>query len=181
MKTQELMFLIVIMKKIRTKTMKTNCNNIGKLAVCSLVAICFSCSAAISETLPKSAIKISSTEAKSLYSGKSSNWKKARAYFSPDGRYLIVGKNKKWFAEGTWNTRGNKVCSKSKWTNIKDDKTGRSVNCWTWYKDGKRYLSLWSGDKNGKHGYYDGEHKKMRKGDRVSKTFNKLKAKYNKG
>jgi len=92
-----------------------------------------------------------------------------------------LGKNKKWFGEGTWSARGNKVCTKTKWTSIKDRKTGKDKTCWTWYKDGKRHLSLWSGDKNEKHGYYDGELKQLRKCDRVSKKFSRLKAKFNKG
>jgi len=45
----------------------------SKLAVFSLVSICLAGSPAISETLPKSAVKISSAEVKSLYTGKSSN------------------------------------------------------------------------------------------------------------
>lgn len=64
-----------------------------------------------------------------------------------------------------------------KWTSVKDGKTGNNKDCWTWYRDGKRYLTFWSGEKNKKEGYYDWEIKSFKRGDKVSAAVRKLKAK----
>lgn len=69
---------------------------------------------------------------------------------------------------------GNKVCASAVGRAVNGSGTKKFVDCWTWYKHGKRYLSLWSGEKNGKDGYFDGEMKKLTKGDNVSKRYKKL-------
>ena len=131
------------------------------------------------EALPKNAVKLSSAEAKSIYSGKTANWPKVYAYFAPGGQFLMVDKGEKWFGEGKWTVHGNRVCASIRWTNVESGETGKGKqDCWTWYKAGDRLLSLWSGDKNGvKGGWNDGEQKKLSNGDQVSSTFKTLKAK----
>lgn len=146
-----------------------------------LASICFMPGAS-ADPLPKGAVKLTAAEAKAIYSGKTANWTNALAYFAPDGRFLMVGKDKTWFGEGKWTVRKNKVCSSMTWTNVEKGKTGKGkADCWTWYKAGDRYLDLWNGDKNGvKDGWFDGERKKLSSGDQVSETLNMLKAKVKK-
>jgi Protein of unknown function (DUF995) len=109
----------------------------------------------LADTLPDNAMKLTATEARSLYAGRSSNWSEARAYFAPDGTYLIHAKDKTWFGEGRWTARGNKVCAEARFTSVKDGtkSNGGKVHCWTWYKAGKKYVSIWSGEAGNKDGY----------------------------
>ena len=138
--------------------------------------------AAYADKLPETATKLSPAEVKMLYAGKSSNWDSSKAYFAPDGTYLMVAKDKSWYGEGRWTVSGNKACASITWHTVKDGKSGKGKpDCWTWNKDGKKYWVLWSGDK-GKKGYpadywWDGELKKMKKGDSVTAAYNKLKSK----
>lgn len=112
-----------------------------------MIAACLIAGSAFSESLPKSAKRLSASDAKALYAGKSANWKKSKAYFSPDGKLFMIGKDKSWYGEGKWSVSGNKVCGKLKWTSVKGGKTGSNKDCWTWYRDGKRYLTSWSSEK----------------------------------
>jgi hypothetical protein len=140
--------------------------------------LCLGAGAANAEKLPKSAVKLTTEEAKMLYSGKTANWDKAMAYFSPDGTVTLHTKDKNYWSEGKWSAKGNKVCMATTWHDLKNRKQGTETECWTWYRDGKRYLTLWSGEKDKKGGYWDGEVKHLSKGDMVSKTFSALKAKW---
>jgi hypothetical protein len=89
----------------------------------------------------------------------------------------MVAKDHSWFGEGHWSVHGNKVCGSVKWTAVKTGKTGKGKpDCWTWYKAGDRYLDLWSGEKDNKDGWYDGELKRLREGDRISAKVAELKA-----
>lgn len=130
------------------------------------------------EKLPKSAVKLTAEEVKVLYSGKSAIWDKYRAYFAPDGTVSAYTDDKNYWSEGTWSVKGNKVCMTTMWHDLKSRKQIKETECWTWHRDGKRYLTLWSGHKDKKNGYWDGEVKNLRKGDKVSKTFSALKAKW---
>ena len=129
---------------------------------------------ASAERLPKDAVKLSPAEVKAIYAGKSSDWSKSRAYFAPDGTYTIVGKNSQWVGKGKWTVDGNKVCAGAV-SQVVDGGKGREfTDCWTWYKHGKRHLVLWSGEKDKKDGYWDGELKNLSKGDQVTRTYKKL-------
>lgn len=64
------------------------------------------------------------------------------------------------------------------WHDLKDRSQGKRSDCWIWYRDGKRYLTLWSGEKDKKGGYWDGELKMLGKCDKVTKTAAVLKAKW---
>lgn len=144
---------------------------VATLAICTI--------SASADQLSKQAVKFTAAEANAMYAGKSSNWSKARAYFAPDGTFWIIGKDKSWYGEGRWTVNDNKVCSSSlQWTSVKDGKTGKGDgDCWTWYKDGKRSMMYWSGDKLTKDAYSDGEVKKLSMGDKVTADIQKLKQK----
>lgn len=73
------------------------------------IAFCLISGIAISETLPKSAKRLAASDARALYAGKSAIWKRTQAYFSPDGKLLMIGKDKSWYGEGKWSVSGNKV------------------------------------------------------------------------
>lgn len=66
----------------------------------------------LADALPKNAVPLTTAEARALYSGKSTNWSKSRAYFAPDNTALMYGKDKTWYGEGKWTVDGNKVCNK---------------------------------------------------------------------
>ncbi|WP_406871796.1 DUF995 domain-containing protein [Aminobacter sp. P9b] len=129
------------------------------------------------EELPKDAVPLTASEVRELYSGKSANWSRSRAYFAPDSTFLMHGKDKSWFGEGKWTVKGNEVCGKLKRTSVKDGKSNTGGDCWAWYRVGKKYMTFWSGEKDKKYGYYDSELKKMSAGDKVSKTVAELKKK----
>ena len=130
---------------------------------------------ALADKLPKDAVELSADEVKAIYSGKSTDWSKSSAYFAPDGQYFGVAKDGSVAAEGTWAVNGNKVCADIKRHDLKGNSGIKSMeSCWTWFKQGKKYWTFWSGEKDQVNGYYDGEIKKLSKGDKVSKKFKKL-------
>lgn len=129
---------------------------------------------ASADRLPKDAVKLSPAEVKAIYAGKSSDWSKSKAYFGPDGTYTIVGKNSQWIGKGKWTVNGNKACATAMPQVFDGGRVKEFTDCWTWYKHGKRHLVLWSGEKDKKNGYYDGELKKLSKGDKVTKTYQQI-------
>lgn len=128
------------------------------------------------ESLPKEAVALKSAEVKAIYSGKSSNWSETRAYFAPNGSVSLFKKDKTVWAEGRWSVTNNQACMNITWNEVKSGKTGKHTDCWTWFRHDKRHLALWSGQKDKKTGYWDGEIKLLRKGDAVTKTVAALKA-----
>ncbi|MEP9374974.1 DUF995 domain-containing protein [Mesorhizobium sp. KR1-2] len=142
----------------------------------SAFVLAFAPSVALSDPLPKGAVPLTADEVHAMYSGKSSNWSESRAYFAPDGTYLIFGKDKKWYGEGKWAVDGNKICANLTWK-AAGGKTGKADDCWTWYHNGSKYMTLWSGDKDKKNAYAAGESKKLTAGDKVSAPFNDIKKK----
>ena len=148
------------------------------LAIAFTAALVLSSLPAQADSLPKTAEKLTAAQAKALYAGKSSNWEKSRAYFAPDGTVSLFKKDKTVWAEGQWTVNGNKVCMSVNWHDLKDKSQGKHSDCWLWYRDGKRYLTLWSGEKDKTNGYWDGELKMLAKGDKVTKTVAALKAKW---
>ncbi|CAK7262077.1 MULTISPECIES: DUF995 domain-containing protein [unclassified Shinella] len=140
-----------------------------------LLALSFTLSAR-AESLPKEAVALKPTEVKAIYSGKSSNWSETRAYFAPDGSVFLFKKDKTVWAEGRWTITDNQACMNVTWNEIRSGKTGNHTDCWTWFRHGKRHLALWSGQKDKKTGYWDGEIKLLRKGDVVTTAVAALKA-----
>ena len=130
-------------------------------------------SIAFAEKLPKDAVKLKSSEVKAIYARKSANWKRWNGYFAPDGTLYEVKKDKSVIGKGKWSVSGNVICNNITWNNLSNGKSGKHKTCTKWYKSGKRYLSQWDGEKN-KTQYWDGEMKKLKKGDTVSKNYNKL-------
>ncbi len=150
-------------------------------AVAAALVLC-AASVAWADALPDGAKPISAKWLAKYYAGKSADWDSSKAYFAPDGTVKGIntsdgGKSIFW---GKWSAKGNEVCMVNSWKNLSSGKTGSgSTDCWKWYAaaDGTLW-QLWSvhydGTKPGKDDYYAGEDKKLRKGDIVSKTFDKL-------
>ncbi|MCZ7860105.1 DUF995 domain-containing protein [Agrobacterium salinitolerans] len=139
---------------------------------------CFSATA-LADRLPKDAMKLTQAEAQALYAGKSSEWSRSNAYFSPDGSYFIVGKSGNFAGQGKWSARDNEVCAEFQGKSLKEGKIHTGKDCWTWYRQGKKYWALWSGEKDKVGGYYDGELKKLSNGDKVTKRYQEIMAKSN--
>lgn len=133
-------------------------------------------SGALADKLPKEAIELTADEVKAIYTGVSSDWKRSNAYFAPDGKYLSVAKSGNWHGEGKWDVKGNKVCADLVVRVPKENRSESVLNCWTWFKEGKTYWTLYSGEKDQKTSYYDTEIERLSKGDKVSKKFQKLAA-----
>jgi hypothetical protein len=150
------------------------------IAVALLLAT--SAGLALADDMPKGAVKLTKAEATAIYAGKTARWVNggdddAIAYFAPDGVILMHGPKKNWYGEGRWTVSSNKVCQQIKWHGLDGNSGSGKKHCWTWVRDPKGKLwDLWSGE-DPKHGWWDGELKKLSKGDKVTKTYNALKAK----
>lgn len=146
------------------------------LAATVLVALPLSAQA---KKLPETAVKLTAAETKALYSGKASNWRTSKAFFAPDGTFLLVKKDRSLIGEGKWTVKGNKVCTKAKWYSLKDGSSDNFWDCWTWYKDGRKYWTQWKGSSGSSEGFYDNEKRKLIGINTVSAQFKRLKAKLN--
>ena len=135
-------------------------------------------SAALADNLPKSAKPMSAGEVRAVYSGKSAVWDDARAFFAPDGGVIGYNSKEKVTFSGSWSVSSNRNCMKVAWKSTKSADSGKSSDCWQWYKDGKKIWTLWStrydGSKPKKDDYYQGEVKSLKAGDKVSKEYAKL-------
>lgn len=133
---------------------------------------------AVAEELPADAVKMSAADLKKVYAGKSSNWTRSRTYFAPDGTIKWIRKDKSAYGDGKWTVKGNRVCMLLNWNDVDSKESGRSKDCWDWYRSGRKYMTLWSvrfnGEKAKKDDYYDGEFRKLQRGDRVTRTHNRL-------
>ena len=148
----------------------------GRIAILTMAVLCSFAGGALGERRPKDTTKLSADEVRKIYSGKTSNWSRSNAYFSPDGSYFLVGKNGNFVGKGDWTVSDNAVCASFQVRGVKDGGTKNVKDCWTWFKQGKKYWTFWSGEKDKKNGYYDGEMKKLSKGDKVTKKFQQLTA-----
>ena len=136
-------------------------------------------SVAWAENLPKSAKPMSAEEVRSLYSGKSAIWgADARAFFASDGSVIGYNTKENVTFSGSWTVSSNRNCMNIAWKAIKSSKSGKSSDCWDWYKDGKKIWGFWSvrydGSKPKKGDYDQGEMKTLKAGDKVSKGYAKL-------
>ncbi|MCR9282588.1 MAG: DUF995 domain-containing protein [Rhodobacteraceae bacterium] len=146
----------------------------NKILFSAALALLVSTQFASADKLPKSAEPLTATELSALYKGNSTNWKNSNAFFADDGRYLIIGKNQKWYGDGKWTVKGNKLCASMSWNTIDKKEGGKANDCWTWYKSGKKYLTHWEGNTGRSDGYNDSEIKKLSKGDKVTKKYKQL-------
>ncbi|MTH97298.1 DUF995 domain-containing protein [Roseibium sp. RKSG952] len=129
---------------------------------------------ALAGKLPDTAKPVSAAELTKIYSNKSTNWSKSRAYFAPDGAYYIIGKNKNWYGTGKWNVKGNRICARVKWRTVDRKDTGKALNCWTWYKDGRGYVMVHNKEGRKSDDYYTSERSKLSRGDKVTRTYYQL-------
>lgn len=135
-------------------------------------------SVACADNLPENAKPMSANEVRSIYSGKSAVWNDARAFFAPDGSVTGYNTKEKVTFSGSWTVSSNRNCMNITWQKFKSSDSGKSSDCWDWYKDGKKIWTLWSvrydGSKPKKGDYYQGEIKNLKAGDKVSKGYAKL-------
>lgn len=135
----------------------------------------------MADPLPETAKPIGAASLKKFYSGSSTNWDTSKAYFAPDGTVKGIntgnGTSIYW---GKWTVKGNEVCMVNSWRNLGTGESGGgATDCWKWYVDADgTYWTLWSvhydGSKPKADDYYKGEADKIRRGDTVSKKFDKL-------
>lgn len=81
---------------------------------------------ATADNLPQQAVKLTSQEVVAIYSGKTIEWRRSRAVFSPDGTFLLVGKNDEFVASGTWSVRENELCASYELMDLKGSSTKKA-------------------------------------------------------
>lgn len=155
----------------------------------SVFLLCLSVGAggAAADPLPAGAQPLSAKAIQKLYAGNTTDWKTSMAYFAPDGtvKALWGEGSKRGVFWGKWQVKGNEICmgpltgigpgDAEPWTSGGD--------CWKWWLDAdKKPIILWSKHYDGtapdlEDGYYRDEIGKIKKGDKVTKTFDKLYAK----
>jgi hypothetical protein len=143
--------------------------NIGKLS-CVAIIVFFSSAAVLADQLASTATPMSSDAISKIYSGKTAVWKSSEMYFSPDGTVKgLYGKPKPTSPfSGTWSVNGNELCA----TVAFSDKPTTYTDCWKWWTDGKKLVTLWSKHNDNSavdetHGYF--KEIEFRRGDLVSK------------
>lgn len=153
-------------------------NHKALVVAAALVSLLAGVPASVGAELPKAAAKLKSDELRAIYSGKTANWSVSQAFFAPDGSAKLVTRDRSAYGDGEWSVSGNRVCLKLKFTSVSSSKTGKSTMCWDWYKDGKKYWTLYSKrfDKTRptKKDYYQEEIRKLTSGDSVSAKHSAL-------
>lgn len=129
---------------------------------------------AFAEALPPGTTPLSSDAVAKIYSGKTALWKDSDVYFAPDGTAKgVLGKPKTTGATmGTWAVSGNEMCLYA----FRQHEGATFRDCYKYWRDGKRLLTLWSGHSDGtpvdlRDGYYTGEEDKLKPGDLVSARY----------
>jgi hypothetical protein len=135
---------------------------------------------ALADPLPEGAVKMSAAEVQKMYVGKTANWDSMNGYWSPSKQYLIMGKDKSWYGAGTWAVSGNKMCVNVPKSYSASGPGRGGGACWMWVKVGNKTYSNWNRDGKGhpKDGWWDGEAKTLKSGDRVTKQVSALKKKW---
>jgi hypothetical protein len=149
----------------------------------SAIATLIACTAtlATADPLPPDARPVSGKSLAKIYAGRTAEWSESKAYFAPDGSLKGIhtggGTTLFW---GKWTVKGNEVCMQNSYRNLQTGKTGSGLrDCWAWWQaaDGTLW-QLWTvrydNSKPPKDDYYTGEEKKLKKGDLVSKKFDRL-------
>lgn len=130
---------------------------------------------ALAVSLPVGASKLSDTKVKSMYAGKSADWKSVRVYFAPDGTAKLVRKDKKAYGEGHWTVSGNEMCMTIEPVDVGKGKRKAMKDCYSWYQSGDRSFMRWSGDDGKSDAYREDEPSRLSNGDQVSKDLAALK------
>ncbi len=129
---------------------------------------------AVADKLPKNATPLTPDEVRAIYSGKTAVYSSSDVYFDPNGTTKgIFGKPKATTTfKGTWDVKDNERCMSNKAKG--DPKT--YTDCNAFWRSEKKIYSLWTvhydGSKPDKvNGYWTGEVKLQKSGDRVSKKY----------
>jgi hypothetical protein len=117
---------------------------------------------------------MSSEEITKLYSGKTAQWSRSSAYFSPDNTIKgVFGKPKvETTFKGRWTVTGNEICMEGT-----SARSGRTVtDCWKYWRAGKDIFTLTSrrfdgGKIDEVNGYRKDEVNLLKNGDLVSKEY----------
>lgn len=149
-------------------------NRLNASAFC-LAATVVVATPSLSATLPKGASELSGDEVRSMYAGKSAEWKSVRVYFAPDGSAKLVRKDKKGYGEGKWDVSGNQMCMTITPVDLAKGKRKPIKDCYSWHKEGTKFFMRWSGDDGKSDAYRDDEPSRLTAGDRISIDFNALK------
>lgn len=149
-------------------------NRLVVYVLCSATAA-IAASPSLSATLPKGASELTSDEVRSMYEGKSAEWKSVRVYFAPDGSAKLIRKDKKGYGEGKWDVSGNQMCMTITPVDLTKGKRKPIKDCYSWHKEGGKYFMRWSGDDGKNDAYRDDEPSRLTAGDKVSKDFTALK------
>ncbi|KQS79927.1 hypothetical protein ASG25_21745 [Rhizobium sp. Leaf384] len=133
--------------------------------------------------LPATATAITSEEVTALFSGNTTDWKPARAFWAADGKVigLYPKKGSEAVGEGKWTVTGNKMCYEIDWRTAKKTAAPFHENaCNEFYKAGKKIWTknVENSDAQYKGNIYTGEDKKLLKGDKASKEADAVKAKF---
>lgn len=146
----------------------------------AFAAIVIMAQPSLADKLPKNAKPMSTAELKKIYSGNSQVWDKSQVYFSPDMNTKgVFGRPASHTFSGKWSVNGNKVCMNNKSVDVKTKKSdGKTyTDCWTFYKEGNKTWSLWSNNYDKQmteNDYWTKELGTLKKGDKVSKNYQKL-------
>ncbi|MCT4657385.1 MAG: DUF995 domain-containing protein [Cohaesibacter sp.] len=151
----------------------------SSLFAASLACLMLASTPSFAAKLSAGAKKVSATELKKIYSGKSVFWSKTVGYFKPDGSFYARKKNNSLFVIGKWRVSKGKMCRSGKWYNLKTGKKGSfSNNCMLWMKDGGKLWTVDAGDKGNGSDWSNKETSKLKAGDSVSKKLLKMKKTY---
>jgi hypothetical protein len=144
------------------------------IAAAVAASAAFFCASASADPLPKSATPMTSEAIRLMYSGNTAVWADSDIYFAPDGSIKgILGKPAaKNIIEGTWAIEGNTFCLYT----FRSKAQVSSCDCYLWWRDGKRAISLWSPRSDGApvdaaNGYRLGEERNLKVGDLVSARY----------
>jgi hypothetical protein len=108
-----------------------------------------------------------------LYSGKTAIGAESDIYFSPDNTFKgLIGKTKDSPITGTWSVTDNELCIYS----FRKDKLGTYSDCYEYWSDGSRIISLWSVHSDRSRvdrstGYVEIEQSNFRAGDLISERY----------
>ena len=138
----------------------------------------------LADELPKGSTPMTPDEVAQMYVGKTANWTKSTAYFGADGtvKGLYKTDTSHGIFWGKWQIKGNELCNVGMqgYDATHGDPWEGKGDCWKWWTDPKgKPVILWSKHYDGTkpdttHDYYRDEVKKLKKGDKVSRGFDKI-------
>lgn len=140
-----------------------------------LLPIAAAVTSAQAESLPADAKPMPASDIRSIYEGKTANWKSVRVYFAPDGTAKLVRKDKKAYGEGRWSVSENEMCLTINPIDVAKGQRKAAKDCYIWHEAGGKSYMRWSGDSDKTDAYRDDEPSRLSSGDKVTKDFEMLK------